>query len=353
MTTIKEIAQKANVSVGTVDRVIHQRGRVSLETEERVRQIIKDLDYKPNILARSLSRARTINFGALIPKPDQDGYYWELPARGMQKAASELDLFKVQLEYYHYENHNIKDFQRACLEIQADFSKLDGLLIAPVLSQAAESFCHLIPDHLAYVFIDSYLPQSKPISYVGENSYQSGVLAAKLMRLAAGDSGKIAAIQIEPIDYHLNDRVQGFKQAMQALSNIELVFYNAKVKPDVKEFHQLGERILTEHPDIAGIFVPNACTYIFGEFLLQAGKNRHVKLIGYDMVDENIKYLKKEVIDFLISQRSEMQGYESIYSLYRHVVLSQTVEKQVLMPLDIITRENLDSYQRWQNFKIN
>ena len=54
MVTIKNIAELANVSIGTVDRVIHNRGEFSLKTEEKVRKVIKELNYKPNVIARSL-----------------------------------------------------------------------------------------------------------------------------------------------------------------------------------------------------------------------------------------------------------------------------------------------------------
>ena len=86
MATLRDIALRAKVSIGTVDRVLHGRGRVSLETAHRVKQIVKELNYKPNILARSLSLAKMFNFAALLSRPDQDGNYWELPLKGIERA---------------------------------------------------------------------------------------------------------------------------------------------------------------------------------------------------------------------------------------------------------------------------
>ena len=54
MATIKEIAQRAGVSIGTVDRVLHHRGRVSPETEAQILQIVKELDYEPNAVGQGL-----------------------------------------------------------------------------------------------------------------------------------------------------------------------------------------------------------------------------------------------------------------------------------------------------------
>ena len=113
MVTIKEIAKRAGVSVGTVDRVIHNRGRVSKVTARRVRQIIKELDYKPNILARSLSRLKTFQFGVLMPEISPDNHYWELAIQGIEKAQQELKIHKINVTYYCYDGYSEASFINA------------------------------------------------------------------------------------------------------------------------------------------------------------------------------------------------------------------------------------------------
>ena len=61
-TRIIDIARKANVSIGTVDRVIHNRGEVSRITREKILSIIHELNYQPDILARTLAKKRVFNF---------------------------------------------------------------------------------------------------------------------------------------------------------------------------------------------------------------------------------------------------------------------------------------------------
>ena len=65
--SIKEIARQAGVSVATVSRVINQNGRFSKETEARVRQIIAQNNYEPNLLARSLRTSRARVVGIIMP----------------------------------------------------------------------------------------------------------------------------------------------------------------------------------------------------------------------------------------------------------------------------------------------
>src|SRR5690625_6470580 len=64
---IKDIAQRAGVSVGTVDRVIHNRGKVSQKTQEKVEQAMEELQYLPNVIASNLSlHDPTIIFAHLL-----------------------------------------------------------------------------------------------------------------------------------------------------------------------------------------------------------------------------------------------------------------------------------------------
>ena len=80
--TIKDIAERAKLSIGTVDRVIHGRGRVSKKTEQKIKEIIKQTGYKTNIHARNLSMRKTYRFGVIMPFPEQDGGYWEILKNG-------------------------------------------------------------------------------------------------------------------------------------------------------------------------------------------------------------------------------------------------------------------------------
>ena len=68
MATIKEIAEKAGVSRGTVDRVIHKRGRVDKEVEERVNRIIDSLSDRPNRAGQTLAASKKSHkTGVIMP----------------------------------------------------------------------------------------------------------------------------------------------------------------------------------------------------------------------------------------------------------------------------------------------
>lgn len=92
----------AGVSVGTVDRVLHQRGRVSEDANAKVQEVLKKIDYKPNLIARSLGRASQLRIIALIPNPEFDGYWREVQV-GIQQAREEWSHYGVTVSTCLYE----------------------------------------------------------------------------------------------------------------------------------------------------------------------------------------------------------------------------------------------------------
>ena len=212
-----------------------------------------------------------------------------------------------------------------------------------MLSEATEKFLKRIPERLPYIFLDSYVPNSRCLSYIGEDSFQSGVLSAKLMRILV-QSGTVAIINVLPMDYHIEDRVRGFISYFKASTDINIVLYTVNAQESVP-YYRITKQIVEENEQLIGIYTPNACSYQVAEYLAEHCRDKKIFVIGYDLVKQNILHLKNGTIDFLISQRSEMQGYESIFKLYKQVVLEEKVEARVLMPLDIVTKENLQFYQ--------
>ncbi|MDP2884531.1 MAG: hypothetical protein Q8P51_05880 [Ignavibacteria bacterium] len=102
---------------------------------------------------------------------------------------------------------------------------------------------------------------------------------------------------------------------------------------------------MKENDNLRGIFVTNAWTHAVARLIHSHPEGRKVCLLGYDLVEKNLRYLEQGPIDFLISQRPEMQGYEGIYCLYESVVLRETVKQRIMVPIDILTKDNVKYYQ--------
>lgn len=343
MVTIKQIAEKAGVSIGTVDRVIHGRGRVAPHTEAAIRKVIDDFGYEPNLFARNLKLGRNFCFGIVMPKNNQDGGYWAQPEAGMKKALEELKMQRVSAEFFFYDKYAAKPLSGIKETILDD--GLSGLLIAPILTEPLTGLVSQLPQTMPYVFFDSDLPGLNPLSVINQDAFQSGRLAAELMLKLIHKTGPIVVVKIVPDDYHLKARVRGFLEYLQPEETHPVFIHEADVGCDPGCIRSLVVAIHNQYPELQGLFVSNALTYRVAEVLPSLSFENKPVLVGYDLIDSNAEWLEKGVIDFIISQRPEMQGYQGIYSLYRHAILKEAIERRMTMPLDIITKENMRYHQ--------
>ena len=342
MATIREIAEQAGVSIGTVDRVLHNRGKVDPVKEKRIRAIIKELNYTPNLYARQLKLSKRFQFGVLIPQPHQDGHYWTLPKKGIDDAIAELNAQKISVQYFHFDKTRASSFQR-----QADLlleSDVDGFILAPQFTDCCESFIRRIQNRIPGIFIDSPLLHVKPLSFIGQDAYQSGVLSAKLMQGLIHGKADVAVIRPKPQDLHIEQRVNGFLSFFENHNEITTHIFDVLCCEDEDDFQDITIQIINSLNQLEGIFVPNARTYHIAEKVVELGLQNDIQIIGYDLVPENLKYLELDVIDYLISQTPRQQGYRAVYALYRYLVLREPVAAEIMMPIDIVTKENVTYY---------
>ena len=82
---------------------------------------------------------------------------------------------------------------------------------------------------------------------------------------------------------------------------------------------------------VKGIFVANSRVHRVAAYLEEQGLN-HVRLLGYDLLPENVEYLRKGIVDFLISQKPEEQGYRGIMTLFNMIILKKEVQESSVYP---------------------
>lgn len=342
---IKEIARRAKVSIGTVDRVIHNRRGVSEETKKRVKEIINEINYQPNLLAQRLASRKTLRLATLIPMGSEETSFWNAPLQGIDQAIAEVNHFGVVVEKYFYDQNYIDSFVAQTKLILK--SKPDGLLLAPSFIEESVVFtaqCKRLK--IPYVLMDSDLPNKESLTYIGPNLYHSGYLGAHLVSYLIKESEKILIVNIsKEIDnhHHLLQKEKGFRAYFESKGQGDCV---VKVDINQTDFSSIEQYLNLEFKRIEGIkvvFVTNSRVSGVAHYLEKIDKN--VILIGYDYLEENINYLKKDVIDFLICQKPIEQAYKGVMALYQHLAFSTPVEKIHFMPIDIITKENYSFYK--------
>ena len=206
--------------------------------------------------------------------------------------------------------------------------------------------------NIPFILLDSYMPDLKPLSFYGQDSFCSGYFAAKmLMLIASGEKeimlmkqmkdGKVASKQQD-------NREVGFRHYMQDhFPQVKILELDLPLEEDKDIYDTILEDFFTTHPHIHHCITLCSKGHIVGEFLLKTNR-RDVQIMGYDMVERNAKCLRLGSISFLIAQHAFMQGYNCVDTLFKAIVLKKKVDPVNYMPIELLSKENIDFYRRTQ-----
>lgn len=103
---IKDIAAMAGVSVGTVDRVLHNRGDVSEKSRKKVEQVLEKILYRPNLLVSSIGVKRKITLAIVLPS-HQQGEYWEQIEKGIHQALYDFSKIRTETKIFYYDQFDL------------------------------------------------------------------------------------------------------------------------------------------------------------------------------------------------------------------------------------------------------
>ncbi|MDO4165169.1 MAG: LacI family DNA-binding transcriptional regulator [Bacteroides sp.] len=343
---IKDIAKMADVSVGTVDRVIHGRSGVSESSRKRVEEILKQLDYQPNMYASALASNKKYTFACLLPQ-HEEGEYWTDVETGIWDALDTYSDFNITVHISYYDPYDYHSFASASEEILNQ--EPDGVMLAPTALQYTQTFTEeLLKRNTPYIYIDSNLQEEPALAFFGQNSHQSGFFAARMLMLLAGEDAKEIVIFRKINEGIVGSNQQerreiGFREYMHIHHpHCRIWELDLHAKRDSEDTQMLDDFFRT-HPNVKNGITFNSKAYIIGEYLQKCGME-DFNLMGYDLLQRNVDCLKQGSIFFLIAQQPTLQGFDGIKALCDHLILKKEVARVNFMPIDLLTKENIEFY---------
>lgn len=343
---IKDIAKMADVSVGTVDRVIHGRSGVSESSRKRVEEILKQLDYQPNMYASALASNKKYAFACLLPLHEK-GEYWTDVETGIHNAVETYSDFNVAVHLSYYDPYDYHSFAEASGQILA--LEPDGVMFAPTVPQYTKPFTDELTQHnIPYIYIDSNIKEEPALSFYEQNSHQSGYFAARMLMLLAGEDAQEIVIFRKINEGIVGSNQQerreiGFREYMQEHHPACRIWeLDLHAKRDSEDTLMLDE-FFQEHPTVKNGITFNSKAYIIGEYLLKKQK-KDFNLMGYDLLQRNVDCLKQGSIFFLIAQQPTLQGFDGIKALCEYLILKKEITRENFMPIDLLTKENIEFY---------
>lgn len=347
---IKDIAAMAKVSVGTVDRVLHNRGGVSEINYQRVKEIMNKLKYEPNMYASALASNKKYLFACLFPS-HKNGEYWTAVENGIQEALKTYSDFNVSIKIKYYDPFEYSSFIASGNELLE--SQPNGMLLTPSNPKMTKQITDAMKKKkIPYVFLDFNISELSPLAFYGQNSVKSGYIAAKFLMMMADNGTNEIAIFRQIKDGIIGSNQQeyreiGFRQYMKEhYPNCKISVMNIHIRDLEEGDDVMFEHFFQQHSNIKNGITFNSKVYIIGEFI----KKYNIKpfnLMGYDLLNRNVACLRDGNVSMLIAQKPEDQGYMGITSLCKHLILKKPIQTINYMPIDLLTVENIDFYMNF------
>lgn len=345
---IKELARLAEVSIGTVDRVLHNREGVSSATKEKVLKIVEETGYKKNILASRLKLAsiKTIKIAILVPEVSSKMNYWNLPLEGVTSAVEELKDVGVTTDILYFDLLNPESFSNKYDEILSE--EYDGLVTVPFFERESNILLEqAAAKNIPVVFIDTERELNLTANFINQNSFNAGKVAGRMLHGMLGNDACYVVVNIlNQRGKQINNlqREDGFRaffaeNTPEATADIRVI--NHPLESNVELTDEMKE-VLNEKNGF-GIFVTNARAFLIPE-LLEKFKIKNTRIIGFDLNPRNVSYLKSGEIDFLINQKPEYQGHSAVKGLYKYLTEKDKSLLNLQIPVEIVVKENVDYY---------
>ncbi|MBR0295241.1 MAG: LacI family DNA-binding transcriptional regulator [Bacilli bacterium] len=306
-TTIKDVAKRSGVGIGTVSRVLNNDPKVSEKTRKKVKSAIEELNYVPNVIGKKLSQNRSNVIAVVVPVIDHPFF------------ASLIAKLELEADKHHYSllvatsQHRIEK-EREILNRIAQ-NEADGAIFVTHYEHEEKEF-----ENLAIVSIDRHLGSSIPI--VTSNNYEATKQGIEYLL----DKGakKIAYLGSKPSSVsEVSFREKAYLDMMKE-NNLEPLVINEIV--DHGEEKVLIDKLLRHYPNFDSVFVSN-CT--LAHILLNELRNKNIKVpedvqvLSYDGEFANNGYSKTTTLQ----QPIDLMASKCVESLIKLINNENNVDK--------------------------
>ena len=339
MVTMKEIADLANVSRGTVDRVLNNRGSVNPQTAEKVRQIARTLGYKPNRAGMALAaQKKKLRIGVVLFGPENP--FFQQVLEGITRKAEELAAYDCTVL-----------IRRVIFDAGAQLSAIDelmdlgihGLVITPYNDPLIiEKINRLQEQGIPVITSNTDIQGSSRLAYVGSNYYEGGRTAGGLMRLVTEGKANLGIITGSSQVLCHTERIAGFLDVIRKTApDIQLLTIE-KNHDDEFESYEVTKRFLTEYPQADAIFFAAAGLQGGCRAILNTGRQNHMKVICFDAETAVPSMVECGLVCASISQQPRKQGSLPLELLFDFLTTGNPPEQDVYyVDAAIKIRENL------------
>ncbi len=350
--TIKQIAEMAGVSTGTVDRILHNRGKVSPEAMAAVQEVLSTQSYKYNLHTSAVAFKKTgksLKLIITIPSSDK-GEYWDLIRKGIDRGLNEYGDFDIDTQYRFFDQFN----SLSCRSVFEKIAKEDcsAVIIGTTYAEETASLCaSLSARGIPYIFVDGTVSGTKPVASFKADQLACGRLMARLIDGFTPQGKELALLLPRRAGTQISNnsaiRMASFKSYFKEKGKERTVREFQFSTGSADETHSEVQAFLGRNPEVGGIAVVISNGYLIADAMDAAGISG-VIVGGFDITDGNARCLRKGTLDFLINQHPQQQGFSAVECMLHYLLYRKPDSSlQEDLPIGIVFPENLDFWQEY------
>ena len=336
---IKEIAQAAGVSIGTVDRALHSRAGISAATRTKIVNMAERLGYRPNLAARhlKLSRQRKIS----VHLPQEIASFFDALRTGIQQAATWLQP-PLEVEFHSYPGMGRGEVESISAVLDGP---CDGVILAPSsLSKIGPLIHQATTRNIPVVCVATDAPGTERLTTISADPFTSGAIVAELLTRVRKGTGKTAIITGDLATFDHSEKVRGFRSMLADLGSTLSLIEVAETHDDYQEAYRQTCLLLERHPTVSSIYVSTANSLAVIKALEENGRLGNSAIVVTDLVPELLPLIRNGRVLATLYQRPLTQGRMAFEVLHRFLVEGVRPRSVYKLPPFIVLRSNIDLF---------
>ena len=323
--TLKQIAELAGVSRGTVDRALYNRGRINPEVAARIKKIADELGYEPNRAGKALAMAkRSLKIGVIVQATETP--FMHMLLQGVEDAQQALATYGA--EVLVRSSIGLEASEQLKMIDSLVEQGISGLAIAPADDMRLKKRINaLIESGIPVITFNADIDDTDRLCFVGQNSELAGRTCAGLLNAMTHEHGLVLPISGYQYNHSHALRIKGFctelKKSFPHIRALPAVY----CQDDDALTEALTEQTLRSHPELTAVFVAAGGQGGVCDALERTGHADSVRVICFDLIPNNIKKLLDSRIDFLVGQDAHTQGFQPIMLLFDYLFSNKMPEK--------------------------
>ncbi|MCJ8056187.1 LacI family DNA-binding transcriptional regulator [Shinella curvata] len=338
--TIRDLAEMAGVSVATTNRVLSGAETVSAKTREKVREAAEKIGFYGlgAIAARNAAARPKYRFGIILLQPHRP--FYKLVARALLDAADAQEMFDIELKIEHLEDLSPQNTADRALALA---NECDAVCITsavhPIVTKAIEEIqARGIP---VFALI-SQLSATGQIHYIGLDHWKVGRTAAWAFDHICKAPGKIGLLMGNPRYRNQEMNETGFRSYFREHARDFVLLEPVSTFESSAVAQEMTERLLSDHPDLAGIYVAGGGISGVLAALRTTGRAGSLITVGYELMDNVRSALLDGALTLSISHPLPIVARETISGMIAATTSKGTNESHTkIVPFDLYTRENV------------